>query len=736
MKKFLLKEFPFIFLFMLLSGFFYIRGCEFIDYMELKSLDYRVKIKGKEKPVEDVIIVAIDEKSIKELGRWPWSRDIIAQGIEKLIKMGAKTVGLDIVFSEREEFKQKEKFIEFLEQMEDEELKKNLSVVIRNINPDKNLVETFRRYRENIVAGYFVFMKEEEIGDVKIKWSDRYIKNSFVNVIINSTPSVEPVLKRAIAVENNIQDIEMATKHFGFFNAISDKDGIYRRALLLIRIGDTIYPSLPLEMLRVYTDSNIIVYATDGFITKIKIGNYSIYPDEKGTIPLAFLGPGKTFPHYSFSDIIKERISPEKIKGKMVLIGATAIGIYDLRPTPMDERFPGVEVHATVIDNILKSRPLKRYDWMWIFEMLGIWLMFFIMGTVFLKTGPFPAILTSAGIILFFNAFAFYLFLKKRIWVILLYPNISLLGLTLIMSFYKYLSEEKMKKMIKNAFSKYLSDKLVEIIVRNPEKLKLGGEKKEITVLFSDIRGFTSISEKLPPEEIANLLHEYLTPMSEVILENDGLLDKYIGDAIMALFGTPVWMETHAIKACETALSMIKKLDELNKKWEKTKGLKLKIGIGINTGECVVGNMGSDILFDYTAVGDTVNLASRLEGTTKFYGVGIVVSEFTVSKTGKQFLFRKLDLVRVKGKEKPVKIYELVGRNNEVDGKMKNFISLFHQALVNYIEGKWEIAIDGFRNCLEIFPEDKPSKLYLERCLKLKEMKIERWEGIYEMEVK
>jgi adenylate cyclase len=291
-----------------------------------------------------------------------------------------------------------------------------------------------------------------------------------------------------------------------------------------------------------------------------------------------------------------------------------------------------------------------------------------------------------------------------------------------------------MKRMVKNAFSKYLSDKLVDIIVKNPEKLRLGGEKREISVLFSDIRGFTSISEKLSPEEIANLLHEYLTPMSEVILQNDGLLDKYIGDAIMALFGTPVWMETHAIKACEAALSMMKKLDELNKNWEKTKGLKLKIGIGINTGECIVGNMGSDILFDYTAIGDTVNLASRLEGTTKFYGVGIVVSEFTVSKTDGRFFFRELDLVKVKGKEKPVKIYELIGW--EATEKMKTLTSQFYRALNFYRDGKWDSAIEGFKKCLEISPDDKPSKLYIERCLKLKEMKIEEWEGIYEMEVK
>lgn len=720
---------------MLLSGFFYIRGCEFIDFMELKSLDYRVRIKGKETPVEDVVIVAIDEKSIKEIGRWPWSRDIIANGVEKLFKMGAKVIGLDIVFSEREEFKQKEKLLEFFNQFEDEDLRKTLTEVLQSINPDKKLIDVFRRYRENIVAGYFGFMREEEVGSAKLKWTDRYIKNSEIKVIVNSTPDVEPGLKKAIAVENNIPEIESSAMHFGFFNAVSDKDGIYRKALLLLHIGNSIYPSLPLEMLRVYTGSNIMVYVSDGFITKIKVGNYSIYPDEKGTLALTFLGHGKTFPHYSFSDILKGRIPDEKISGKMVLIGATAIGIYDLRPTPIDERFPGVEIHATVIDNILKSRPLRRYDWMWVPEMLGIWVMFFVIGVVFLKSGPVAAMLTSVGIIISFNIFGFYLFLKNRIWIVLLYPNISLLGLTLLMSFYKYFSEERMKKMVKNAFSKYLSNKLVDIIVKNPERLKLGGEKREITVLFSDIRGFTSISERLSPEEIANLLHEYLTPMSEIILENDGLLDKYIGDAIMALFGTPIWMETHAIKACEAGLSMMKKLNELNKNWEKAKGLTLRIGIGINSGECIVGNMGSDILFDYTAIGDTVNLASRLEGTTKFYGVKIVVSEFTASKTDGNFCFREIDLVRVKGKEKPVKIYELLCRNDEISEKTKTFINHFHSGLNFYRDGKWESAIEYFRKCLEISPEDNPSKLYIERCSKSREMKIEKWEGIYEMEV-
>lgn len=736
MKNFFLKEFPFIFIFMLLSGFFYIRGCELIDIMELKSLDYRFRIKGEEIPCEEVVIVAVDEKSVKELGRWPWSRDVIAAGIEKLLKMGASVVGLDIIFSEKEEFRQRDKVIEFLYGIEDEKLREELIDVVRRINPDRKLIETFRKFGDKIVTGYFMFMKKEEMGEVNPLWTDTYIKNSEIKVIINSTPSIPPHIPQAIAVENNIEDIEKASHHFGFFNAVADKDGIYRKAPLLLSVNGHIYPSLPLEMLKTYTNSEIILMADQGFVTKIKVGTYSIYPDESANLPLTFLGKGKTFPHYSFSDILKGRVPEEKIKGKMVLIGATAIGIYDMRPTPLDERFPGVEIHATVIDNIIKNRPLKRYDWMWVFEMLGIWTMFFIIGLTFLKTGPFFAIGTSLGIIFLFNAIAFYLFFKKGVWVILLYPNISLVGLTLIMSFYKYLSEERMKRMVKNAFSKYLSDKLVEIIVKNPEKLKLGGEKREITVLFSDIRGFTSISERLSPEEIATLLHEYLTPMTEVILEHDGLLDKYIGDAIMALFGTPVWMESHAVKACEASICMMKKLEELNEIWKRNKNLTLKIGIGINTGECIVGNMGSSMLFDYTAIGDTVNLASRLEGTTKFYGVGIVASEYTVERTDDLFLFRELDLVKVKGKEKPVKIYELLGRKGEIADEKLKLSTIFHEALGFYREGRWEEAIEGFRKCLKINSRDRPSELYIERCLKLKEMKIERWEGIYEMEVK
>ncbi len=736
-EKFPFKKFPLHISFHVDFWFFYIRGCEFIDAVELKSLDYRFRWKKSDVPSQNVVIVAIDEKSLKELGRWPWTRDVIAEGTRKLFELGASVIGFDIIFSEEEEFKQKEEIFKFLQTIEDEETREHLIKVINEIDPDKNLAKVFKTYKDKIVAGYFVFMRKEELGETTLKWTDKYLASSQIKVIINSTPSVPIKVQKAFAVENNIESIEKSVAHFGFFNVQSDEDGIYRRALLLLNIGGNLYPSLALEMLRVWTGSEILLYVTDGIITKIKVGDYKIYPDELGRIHLNYLGKGKTFPHYSFVDILKGRVSKEKIKDKMVLIGATAIGIYDLRPTPLDEVFPGVEIHATCLDNIIANRPIKRYEWMWTFEMLGIWTMFFFIGIAFLKTGPFFAILSSIGIIILFNILTLWLFLNGRIWVKMVYPNISLISLTLLLSFYKYLSEERMKRRVKHTFKHYLSDKLIEIMINNPEKLKLGGEKREITILFSDIRGFTSLSEKLPPESTATLLHEFLTPMTEIIIEHDGLLDKYIGDAIMALFGAPIWMESHAEKAVRASIEMVERLKLLNEEWKKKMGFTLRIGIGLNTGECIVGNMGSSMLFDYTAIGDAVNLASRIEGITKVYGVEIIATEFTVNKCGaNEFVFRELDFIRVKGKEKPTRIYEVLGSDKELSDKRKKFLEEFQNSLTLYRKGDWDRAIDGFRKCLELFPEDSPSRIFIERCDKLKRMKIEDWEGIYEMEVK
>lgn len=713
-------------LFAVASFVFYIKGCVFLDFVELKALDYQFRVRGTiKKHLAPVAIVAIDEKSIKELGRWPWTRNIIATGIEKLFEYGASVVGLDIVFSESENVQQRE----FIKKLSEKIGSKEIIFALQNIDFDAPLANIVRKYKDKLVLGYFF-----DFEGTEPRGSDRFIKKSEISVILKTPPQSSMYLLKARGVNTNISAIEKYGKHFGFFNAKGDKDGIYRRAVLIAEYGGSLYPSLPLQMARLYKGENIILYVEEGFATRIRIGDIRIPLMGRGEILLNFPGHKKTFPHYSFVDVLKRRIGPEELKGKIILIGATAVGIYDVRPTPVDETYPGVEIHATAIDNILEGRYLMRPEWLWFFELLALWLIFGIITFTMLRRGAMGSIFISFIPIALLNGGSYIAFRFFNLWIKVVYPTTASILLILILAFYRYFKEERMKRMIRNAFEHYLSEELVEIVVTDPEKLKLGGEKREITILFSDVRDFTTLSEELSAEEVAEFLHGYLTPMTRVILKHKGLLDKYIGDAIMAIFGAPVYIDDHAERACFAALNMLEVLKEFNR---TTKWKEVNIGIGINTGKCIVGNMGSDVLFDYTAVGDTVNIASRLEGITKVYKENIIVSESTVEKIkNPSLIFRELDYVKVKGKKKPVRIFQLVGERNKVEETKLRLYEEFSKGLSSYRKGQWDDAIKYFKKCLEIDSLDFPSQLFLQKCNKLKEVKPTDWDGIFEIGIK
>ena len=328
------------------------------------------------------------------------------------------------------------------------------------------------------------------------------------------------------------------------------------------------------------------------------------------------------------------------------------------------------------------------------------------------------------------------IFSHFNMWLNLIYPVLTMIAVYLGISIYRYITEEREKKKIKGAFQYYLTASVINEMLKDPTKLKLGGDKKDLSVLFSDIRGFTSISEKLTPEALVQLLNEYLTAMTNVVFHYDGLLDKYMGDAIMAVFGAPLDQPDHPVRACRTALGMMAELKILQEKWREEGRPIINIGVGVNTGDMVVGNMGSEMRFDYTVMGDAVNLGSRLEGINKEYGTNIVISEYTHEKVKDVFLFRELDSVRVKGKNQPVTIYELIGYKDDKDYSEKwgNAVRLFEEGLTKYKQGLWDEAIECFGKVMEIRPSDPPSLLYIERSRTLKENPpAEPWDGVYTM---
>jgi len=405
-----------------------------------------------------------------------------------------------------------------------------------------------------------------------------------------------------------------------------------------------------------------------------------------------------------------------------VVIRNTTVGLHDMRPTPFSPTFPGVELHCVVMENIVQQHFLQRsdrisplYDIGAVFGMAAV----FLLAASFLRGLVLACVV--AGLLGGYVVLTHYVFLMQGLWLNHIYPILGLVIAYLGTSVHRYVREEREKRKVRQTFSLYVPKSVVEEMLAHPERLRLGGEKKELTVLFSDIRGFTTLSEQLSPEELVPQLNEYLTRMTQVVFDHGGTLDKYIGDAVMAIFGAPLTQDDHAHRACLTALDMVKALRNLQKEWEEKGQPVLKIGIGVNTGLMMVGNMGSERRFDYTVLGDNVNLASRLEGLTKMYGVTAVVSETTWQAARKGLVGRELDVVRVKGKQNPVAIYELLERQ-ENGGSCQEPLAVYEEALKKYRQKEWQEALVLFRKVESYWPDDPPSVMYEKRCAELVEL--------------
>lgn len=441
----------------------------------------------------------------------------------------------------------------------------------------------------------------------------------------------------------------------------------------------------------------------------------------------------RTFPYFSITDILEGEFPPGTFKDKIILVGATAVGLYDMRSTPFSAVYPGVEVHATVIDNILNGTFLFKPRWTKIYDALAIVLLSLFVGLVIPRVGAIQGVLFASGLFVLHIVATQWLFSHASLWVNMVYPLLALVLVYTSLTIYRYLTEERERKKIRGAFSHYVSTSVVNEVLKHPDKLKLGGEKKDLTVLFSDIRSFTTISEVMAPEELVRLLNEYLTIMTDIILKYDGTLDKYMGDAIMAIYGAPLDMTDHPTRACYSALEMMEGLKKLNEKWIKEGKVPLDIGIGINTGMMIVGNMGSEQRFDYTVMGDAVNLGNRLEGANKDYRTNILLSEFTYERVKEEFTCMELDSVRVKGKIRPVRIYQLMGTKTLPADKTEA-IKYFQQGLEEYKDRNWERAIEAFQTVTAMDKSIQAAQVYIQRSLDLKANPPPlNWDGVYVM---
>jgi len=734
-----LKITLFVILLVLVLFFF---DFSFLRFIELKTLDLRIASRGALPAGGETIIAVVDEKSLSELGRWPWPRTTIARLLDQLKASGAKAIGFDIVFSEPDDNSSLKTISELSSEITKRGSRDSSIVALLNkkkaaADTDTVLAKSIAR-AGNVTLGYFFHLSNKDVAHLaekEILEGAANIKNSRYQIINASEKDPDDdALVKAYAPETNLKTLSAAAANSGYFNMSPDSDGSMRWSPLVIKFRNNYYSSLPLSVLLQYLDWPPLSLNLAGYgAESVKIGDTTIPTDESGRLLVNYLGPAKTFPHYSISDILKGRIPAEKIRNKIVIVGATAIGIYDLRVTPFGATYPGVEIHATVIDNILHRNFLTHSSFTRFIDLCAIILFGLLMGLIIPRLRAVMGILFALIIITIFVAVNMFIFSSYNIWLNLIYPALTMAIIYLAITVYRYITEEREKKKIRGAFQYYLTASVINEMLKDPTKLKLGGDKKDLSVLFSDIRGFTTISEKLSPEELVHLLNEYLTAMTDVVFKYDGMLDKYMGDAIMAVFGAPLDQPDHASRACQTALDMLSELHRLQKKWLAEGKPVLNIGIGINSGDMVVGNMGSEMRFDYTVMGDMVNLGSRLEGINKEYGSNIIFSEFTYNVVKDSMCCRELDWVRVKGKKLPVKIYELLSKKKD-ESKWKELVSNFEEGLALYRASRWDEATAAFQKTLEIRPEDEAAKLYIERCKNLKENPPPApWDGVFTM---
>jgi adenylate cyclase len=713
----------------------------FLDLMELKTLDLRFRSRGAIKPGPEVVLAVVDEKSLEAEGKWIWPRSKFAELIRILSEGGARVIAFDVGFLEPDKHSRVQAISDLQELVNrlgvnNHELDAYLSEARQQADNDMILAEAIKASKARVVLGYFFQMTPEGLEHLDETTILDHLMNAdtsrYAMIRYTSKAAQNVPLEEAFMPQSNIAEIAEAAQFSGYFNSFPDKDGGVRWVPLVVRCQENLYAPLAIKALQAYMDLPPVPLIADYGVEAVKIGDVSVPTDEMGRFMVNYRGPGKTFPHISITDILHGRVPPQVFMDRIVLVGATAMGIFDLRVTPFDNLFPGLEIHANILDNILSRDFLKRPAWALIFDLMAMASVGLILGLLLPRLRPLPGTAVAVGLFVTYIFLCQYLFTHAGAWLNLVYP-ITVLVLTYVsLTAYKYFTEERQKKFIRDAFSTYLAPSVVAQLIKSPEKLVLGGEDRIITAFFSDVQGFTSISEALTPKELVELLNEFLTEMTDVILGYEGTVDKFEGDAIIAFFGAPNTLEDHAARACRACIDMQKKLVALRAKWKAEGRPELRMRIGLNTGSAVVGNMGSRSRMDYTMMGDTVNTAARLEGVNKVYGTYTMISDATFRAAKDGIFARELDTISVVGKGEPLVAYELLGYAGQIDDITTAVVQHYADGLLAYGNRRWDEAMDHFSAALSRDPHDGPSLTMLNRCNAFKTRPPgDDWRGVF-----
>jgi len=750
--------------------------------IEQKSMDVRFQIRGKREPGDEIVIVAIDEKSIKKLGRYPWPRRYVSQFVDRITDAGARLLALDVMYTERQNVDILEALDTLTGKYNNSELrsylpggqeKEKFLAALQNrrkdFDEDSRLQESFRRAVEDNgldIISSIEFVDEAQLRsteytgkDVSVLGRELLKESAYFPVLVgtgsktskekSSDGNTLTILtsknrkevmnnllanyrpKRAVGVTNMIDQFAEWVTYQGFVDTNVDYSGIVRSEYMAIQYENEFYPPLGVQVSRVFKNldyGELKLVLTEKLIFK----ETEIPIDSWNRMMINYCGPPSTFKYYSVCDVIDGKIPSDAFKDKIVFVGATASGLGDYIATPFSSQTPGVEKHATVTENILHEKFLIRGRGEVFQDLLAIICISLVMG-IFLPL--LPAIwggVASTSLWFGYNYYVYERFISDGTWLNVTYPSVTVILCFSSIIMYRFMSEEKMRKGVRSAFENFMDPKVVHEILKEPENIKLGGEEREVTVYFSDIEKFSTISEKLQPAELIELLNEYLSEMTDQILDHGGFLDKYIGDAIVAAFGAPLEQPDHAVKACLTTIDNQKRISELNAKFKEEGRLQIKARIGLNTGRVLVGNVGSTNRLSYTVIGDEVNLGARLEAANKYYGTYTMISERTYELAKDHIEARELDLILVVGKEKPVKVYELIDRKGQIEEPKREVIKLYEDGLEMYRGKEWQKAIDLFQKALNKDPHDGPSLTYIERCKDyIQNPPPENWDGVY-----
>lgn len=640
----------------------------------------------------NLVILDINDASLTKIGRWPWTRTKHAEIIRRMKIYGAKVVMFDITFPEPES----------------KEADGALAAAITQFTSDN---------QSNFWIGYGV---TNDPGDAVA------VPDAAQLSAVSGRAGKEKMRGASYLDRNNFvaPDLQIFESKFGFINASPDLDGVYRHQQLINEVDQTFFPSLGFGGWIDYfsgKDNKVFLEPSpsgEDFLLKITEGpkERTVVLSPRGELKIRFFGGPKNFTRVSVDEVLLDPNpeSNEQLKsifaGKAVLMGSSAFGAHDLRHTPLDPLTPGMYVHANLFHAMDQNYFYQEENTNLLFS-LGLYLLgVFIVLALFWNQNP---VVENGGTLLLasgFYALDYYYFSPNGYFIRLFFILFGVLGIHAWFTVLNVFKDAKEKKKIRDTFTRYVAPEIVKEMLSNPDKLKVGGEKKEITMLFSDVRDFTTMSERLTPQELATLLNIYMGKMTDILFETGGTLDKYIGDALVGFWGAPLDLPNHAYQAVKGAKQMLDALPEINREFERRKFPRINVGIGLNTGDVSVGNMGSDRIFQYTALGDNMNLASRLESLTKYYGVNLMISEFTLAKLGdkaREFKIRPLDLVKVKGKTKAVKIYEVIPNWNpwfKEDALLERYTEAYEK---KYLGRNFSEALKTFEEILELLPDDK-----------------------------